>query len=91
MTIPLVSSNLVEFPPHPGWEVLETELIRLKVIGTTCQHCERAVSEALAVVPGVDEVVDVSHECDEATVEGSPNVGDLISAVTEEGYEAEIA
>jgi len=66
-------------------------MIRLKVIGMTCQHCERAVSEALAVVPGVDEVVDVSHECGEATVEGSPNLLDLISAVTEEGYEAEVA
>ena len=66
-------------------------MIRLKVIGMTCQHCERAVSEALAVVPGVDEVVYVSHECDEATVEGSPKLRDLISAVTEEGYEAEVA
>ena len=66
-------------------------MIRLKVIGMSCQHCERAVSEALAVVPGVDEVVDVSYECDEATVEGSPKLLDLISAVTEEGYEAEVA
>ena len=66
-------------------------MIRLKVIGMTCQHCERAVSEALAVVPGVDEVVDVSHECDEATVEGSPKLLDLILAVAEEGYEAEVA
>ena len=66
-------------------------MIRLMITGMTCQHCERAVSEALAVVPGVDEVVDVSHECDEATVEGSPKLVDLISAVTEEGYEAEVA
>ena len=66
-------------------------MIRLMITGMTCQHCERAVSEALAVVPGVDEVVDVSHECDEATVEGSPKLLDLISAVTEEGYEAEVA
>ena len=64
---------------------------KLKVIGMTCQLCERAVSEALAVVPGVDEVVDVSHECDEATVKGSPKLLDLISAVVEEGYEAEVA
>ena len=66
-------------------------MIRLMITGMPCQHCERAVSEALAVVPGVDEVVDVSHECDEATVEGSPKLVDLISAVTEEGYEAEVA
>ena len=64
-------------------------MIRLKVTGMTCQHCERAVSEALAGVSGVDKVVAISHERNEATVEGSPDVGDLISAVKEEGYEAE--
>ncbi len=66
-------------------------MIKLRVTGMTCQHCERAVSEALAGVSGVDEVVSVSHERDEATVEGSPDVSALISAVKEEGYEAEAA
>ncbi len=66
-------------------------MIKLRVTGMTCQHCERAVSEALASVSGVDEVVSVSHERDEATVEGSPDVSALISAVKEEGYEAEAA
>ncbi len=56
-----------------------------------CQHCERAVSEALAGVSGVDKVVSVSHEQDQATVEGSPDMGDLIAAVKEEGYEVEAA
>ena len=64
-------------------------MITLKVTGMTCQHCERAVSEALAGVSGVDEVVSVSHERDQATVEGSPDLGELIAAVKEEGYEAE--
>ncbi len=66
-------------------------MIKLRVTGMTCQHCERAVSEALAGVSGVDEVVSVNHERDEATVEGSPDVSALISAVKEEGYEAEAA
>ena len=64
-------------------------MIRLKVTGMTCQHCERAVSEALAGVSGGDKVIAISHECNEAMVEGSPDVGELISAVKEEGYEAE--
>ncbi len=66
-------------------------MIRLKVTGMTCQHCERAVSEALAGVSGVEEVVTVSRERDEATVAGSPDVGALIAAVKEEGYQAEAA
>ena len=66
-------------------------MIRLKVTGMTCQHCERAVSEALAGVSGVEKVVAISHERNEATVEGSPDVSDLISAVKKEGYEAEAA
>ena len=64
-------------------------MIRLKVTGMTCQHCERAVSEALEGVSGVEKVVSVSHERDEATVEGAPEVDALIAAVKEEGYEAE--
>jgi copper chaperone len=66
-------------------------MIKLRVTGMTCQHCERAVSEALDGVSGVDEVVSVSHERNEATVEGSPDVSALISAVKDEGYEAEAA
>ncbi len=66
-------------------------MIKLKVTGMTCQHCERAVTEALAGVSGVENVVAVSRELDEAVVEGSPDVTALISAVKEEGYEAEAA
>ena len=61
-------------------------MIKLKVTGMTCQHCENAVSEALS---GVDKVVSVSHERDEAVVEGSPDVASLVAAVKDEGYEAE--
>ncbi len=66
-------------------------MIKLKVTGMTCQHCEKAVSEALAGVSGVDTVVSVSHERDEAVVEGSPELASLIAAVKDEGYEAESA
>ncbi len=66
-------------------------MIRLKVTGMTCQHCERAVSEALSGVSGVDTVVSVSHERDEAVVEGAPELAALIAAVKDEGYEAESA
>ncbi len=64
-------------------------MIKLKVTGMTCQHCERAVSEALSGVAGVEEVIAVSHERGEAVVEGAPDVATLIAAVKEEGYDAE--
>ena len=64
-------------------------MIKLKVTGMTCQHCERAVSEALSGVSGVEKVVAVSHERGEAVVEGSPDVSSLIAAVQAEGYAAE--
>ena len=66
-------------------------MIKLKVTGMTCRHCENAVSEALAGVSGVDKVVAVSRERDEAVVEGAPDIGSLIAAVKQEGYDAEAA
>lgn len=66
-------------------------MIKLKVTGMTCDHCVKAVTEALSTVSGVERVVEVSRERDEAIVEGQPDEGQLIAAVKEEGYEAQIA
>ncbi|MCH7522699.1 MAG: cation transporter, partial [Chloroflexi bacterium] len=62
-------------------------MIKLKVTGMTCEHCENAVSQALSGVAGVETVVTVNREREEAVVEGSPDMGSLIAAVKEEGYE----
>lgn len=64
---------------------------RLVVSGMTCGHCERAVEEALAAVPGVERVVSVSRGAGEAVVEGSAQPEALVRAVAEEGYEARVA
>jgi len=66
-------------------------MIKLNITGMTCQHCVKSVREALADVPGVDRVVDVSLDKGEATVEGSPDTARLIEAVSEEGYAAKVA
>ncbi|MBA1146812.1 cation transporter [Ectothiorhodospiraceae bacterium WFHF3C12] len=63
-------------------------MIRLKVEGMTCGHCEKAVEKALAAVPGVQRVVGVSREEQQAVVEGQPAVESLVAAVEEEGYAA---
>ena len=64
-------------------------MIRLKVTGMSCGHCEGAVTKALAAVPGVTRVVEVDHEKSVAVVEGDPETAVLIEAIREEGYEAE--
>ena len=64
-------------------------MIKLKVDGMSCDHCVRAVKNALAGVEGVETVVEVSSERGEAIVEGNPEVSALVAAVTEEGYSAE--
>ena len=66
-------------------------MIKLNITGMTCQHCVKAVTAALAGVPGVERVVDVNLEHGEATLEGNPDPGRLIEVVREEGYEAKLA
>lgn len=66
-------------------------MIELKVTGMTCGHCESAVNKALAAVPGVTQVVEVSREKNRAVVEGDADAQALIAAIAEEGYTAELA
>lgn len=66
-------------------------MIRLKIDGMSCEHCVKAVNEALAEVPGVERVIDVRLDTGEAEVAGQPDPQALIDAVAEEGYEAKVA
>jgi copper chaperone len=66
-------------------------MIKLKVSGMTCEHCEKAVEKALSGVAGVDHVIEVNRARNEAVVEGQAEEGALLAAVREEGYEAELA
>ena len=63
--------------------------MRLKVTGMTCDHCAKAVTEALAAVPAVDRVIGVSVERGEAELEGNAPVEALVDAVRAAGYQAE--
>lgn len=63
-------------------------MIKLRVEGMTCGHCESAVEKALAAVPGVERVVRVSRDDEEVVVDGRPAVESLVAAVEEEGYTA---
>ena len=65
-------------------------MIKLKVSGMTCEHCEKAVEKALSGVDGVNQVIAVNRERNEAVVEGQAEEAALLAAVREEGYEAEL-
>jgi copper chaperone len=64
----------------------------LKVTGMTCQHCVKAVREALESVAGVRSA-EVDLTAGRAVVEfdegGTTDPAQLASAVQEEGYGAE--
>ncbi len=66
-------------------------MIRLKIEGMSCGHCSKAVNEALAAVPGVPAVTEVSVERGEAVVEGNPDPKALLAAIEDAGYNAEIS
>jgi copper chaperone len=68
---------------------LEEAMIELKVEGMTCMHCVKAVTEALAAVPGVTGTPEVSLEQGAARVEGAPDPDALAEAVKEAGYRAQ--
>jgi copper chaperone CopZ len=61
---------------------------RFAVAGMTCGHCERAVTEALSGLPGVD-AVDVNLERGEVTVTSDRAVdhADVRRVVSDAGYQ----
>ncbi len=62
----------------------------LKISGMNCQHCLRAVTQALESVPGADAVrVDLASGL--AEVDGAAPTEALIAAVIAAGYGAELA
>jgi copper chaperone len=65
-------------------------MTKLKIDGMTCGHCVMAVTKALAQVPGVDKVVEVSLAQKQAVVSGSADGAALVAAVVDAGYEAQV-
>ncbi len=66
-------------------------MIKLKVEGMTCGHCEQAVRRALTQVPGVTAVLEVDRTQQRATVEGDADLAALIAAIKDEGFQASAA
>ena len=65
------------------------ETATYRVPGMSCEHCERAVSEELTAIAGVDSVaVDLDSKLVRVTGESLDDVA-LRSAIAEAGYEAD--
>lgn len=66
--------------------------VTLDVRGMTCEHCEGAVARALQSVPGVRNVLEVSHARSIARVTASPDAtpSRMEQAVAKHGYEASV-
>ena len=64
----------------------------IDVCGMTCDHCERAVSDALRSVPGVEDVVEVDHAGGLARVSAGPEATAerIERAVARAGYQARV-
>lgn len=60
-----------------------------RVSGMTCAHCEAAVRDEVALIPGVD-TVDVSADTGRLVVTGAAPIDGqaVLDAVDETGYEA---
>ena len=56
----------------------------------TCQHCVAAVKKALAEVPGVSEVIQVTLEPGAASVRGEASADAQLAAVRNAGYQASV-
>ncbi len=66
--------------------------LSIEVRGMTCDHCERTVAKALESVPGVEEVLEVSHAGALARVTATPEAtpARIESAVAKVGYRARV-
>lgn len=61
--------------------------VEITVEGMSCDGCESNVEAALSSVPGVEDA-SADRTTDSASVAGDADVGALVAAVEEAGYEA---
>ena len=67
------------------------ETLTFKVTGMTCNHCQRAVTQALEGVPGVlKATVDLDRAEATVSLDTSADQARLREAVEEAGYEAAV-
>jgi mercuric reductase len=72
--------------------VNDAKELTIEIRGMTCDHCERSVAKALQSVPGVQQVLEVSHgEANARVMAGPETTADRIErAVEKAGYRARV-
>ena len=68
----------------------EVPMTRIHITGMSCGHCEASVEKALTNVPGVDRVVRVDRQREEAVVEGPAAAQALEEAIIRLGFQAKV-
>lgn len=61
---------------------------QFRVPGVSCEHCVRAITEEVSVLPGVQQVVvDLGDKSVRVNHEGKVGLNELIKAINEAGYD----
>lgn len=69
---------------------MSNETIQLTITGMNCGHCVASVEKALNSVTGVEQV-EVTLEPGTAVIRGNAETDALIAAVSDAGFEAQLA
>jgi copper chaperone CopZ len=71
---------------------MHARTVTVEIHGMTCDHCERRVSKALAAVPAVTKVLEVSRETGEARIVAAEaaSLEAIEEAVRQAGYRARV-
>jgi mercuric reductase len=62
--------------------------ITLRISGMTCEHCVRAVENALNAIPGIAARVSLEEKLARIEAESGIDIERLVQAIEEEGYSA---
>jgi copper chaperone CopZ len=61
---------------------------QFRVPGVSCDHCARAITEEVSVLPGVQQVVvNLGDKSVRINHEGKVGLNELIKAINEAGYD----
>ncbi|KAA6185480.1 heavy-metal-associated domain-containing protein [Thiohalocapsa marina] len=63
-------------------------MIELHIEGMSCQHCVRAVTEAIGAVAGVNGPPEIDLDTGSARIAGNADPAALIAAIAAAGYQA---
>ncbi|BAU56945.1 heavy-metal-associated domain-containing protein [Halorhodospira halochloris] len=62
------------------------EAVKIRIEGMSCSHCEASVREVLETLPGVEQVIEVSAEAQQAQVKGRPDPALVAQRLEEIGF-----